>query len=94
MKLTKSLLAVDSDDDEDAETETVLAELEQIDDECDSKGIQFVKIDSLAEAKKYGIDDVPALVYFEDGVPALYEGSDRCWIVLSAPPDLLNAQVI
>ncbi len=62
------------DDRSDPESETVMAELEKIDDECDSKDISFVKIDDLAEAKEYGIDDVPALVYFENGIPALYEG--------------------
>ena len=34
----------------------------------------FVKIDDLAEAKEYGVDKIPGLVYFEDGIPALYEG--------------------
>ncbi len=62
------------DDDDDAESESVLAELENIDDECDQRGIVFVKIDDAAEAKEYGLDNVPALVYFEDGVPSIYEG--------------------
>ena len=51
-----------------------MAELERIDDECDQKGISFVRIDNSAEAKEYGVDDLPALVYFEKGVPALYDG--------------------
>ncbi len=34
----------------------------------------FVKIDDDAEAKKYGVDQLPALLYLEDGVPSLYRG--------------------
>jgi len=34
-----------------------------------------VRIDSSSEEIEYGIEDVPALVYFESGVPSLYEGN-------------------
>lgn len=37
---------------------TVLEELEQIDDDCDKHGIQFVKIDDAKAAADYGIDSV------------------------------------
>lgn len=37
---------------------TVLEELEQIDDDCDKHGIQFVKIDDAKTADEYGIDSV------------------------------------
>lgn len=62
------------DDDDGKESETVLAELENIDDECDSMGIAFVKIDDLKEAAEYGIDSTPTLVYFENSIPTLYTG--------------------
>ena len=65
-----------ADDEDEAQSELILAELEHIDDECDQKNIAFVKIDNLAEAKEYGIEQVPALVYFERGVPSVYEGWD------------------
>lgn len=52
----------------------MLEELENIDDECDSLGITFVKIDNIDEAKEYGIDEVPSLLYFEKGIPTVYEG--------------------
>lgn len=38
-------------------------------------GIAFVKIDNIDEAKEYGIDKLPALIYFEKGIPTMYEGS-------------------
>lgn len=53
----------------------VLKELENIDDECDIHDITFVKISNLAEAKEYGLDDLPALVYFENRIPSVYEGN-------------------
>ena len=53
----------------------VLQELENIDDECDEKGILFVKIDDDTVAKEYGIDDeLPTLVYFENKIPSVYQG--------------------
>ena len=53
----------------------VLQELENIDDECDEKGILFVKIDDDSVAKEYGIDDeLPTLVYFENKIPSVYQG--------------------
>lgn len=62
------------DDNNDDESQNVLAELENIDDECDSLGITFVKIDNADEAQEYGIDSVPKLLYFEKGIPTVYEG--------------------
>lgn len=63
-----------SDDNNDDQSQKVLEELENIDDECDALGINFVKIDNIDEAKEYGIDSVPSLIYFEKGIPAVYEG--------------------
>lgn len=49
--------------------------MENIDDECDQLGIAFVKIDNLEEAKEYGIEKLPKLLYFEKGIPTVYEGN-------------------
>jgi len=61
----------DKDDKQDLKT---LVDLENIDDECDKHGIVFVKIDNDEEAKEYGIDELPTLVYFENKIPSIYEG--------------------
>lgn len=53
---------------------TVLEELEKIDDDCDKHGIQFVKIDDERAAHSYGIETVPAIVYFEKEEPNVYSG--------------------
>ncbi|CAG9857811.1 unnamed protein product [Phyllotreta striolata] len=68
-------LAVLFYDDDDRKSQKVLNELENIDDECDQLGIVFVKIDNDDEAKEYGIEKIPSLVYFENSIPTLYEGN-------------------
>ena len=56
----------------------MLNELENIDDELTEQGIVIVRIDNDAEAKEYGIDHLPTLVYFENKIPAMYEGDYDC----------------
>lgn len=58
-----------------AASDEVLAELEKIDDDADDIGVDFVKTGDLAVARKFGIRDFPALIYFEKGVPSFYEGN-------------------
>ncbi|XP_055320496.1 uncharacterized protein LOC129577457 isoform X31 [Sitodiplosis mosellana] len=67
-------LAVIFYDKDDKQDMRVLNELENIDDELEKEGIVIVRIDNADEAKEYGLDHLPALVYFEDKIPALYEG--------------------
>ncbi|XP_043272030.1 uncharacterized protein [Venturia canescens] len=62
-------------DNNDRKSQRVLNELENIDDECDQLGVIFVKIDNAEEAKEYGIEKMPNLIYFEKGIPTLYEGN-------------------
>lgn len=73
-KVIDSLISF-TDDNNDKKSDKVLAELENIDDECDQLGISFVKIDNLEEAKEYGIETLPKLLYFEKGIPTVYEGN-------------------
>lgn len=62
------------DNKDQKKSQKILGELENIDDECDQNNIVFVKIDNNAEAKEYGIDAIPSLVFFEKKIPHLYEG--------------------
>jgi hypothetical protein len=73
------------DDKDDKEDIRVLNELENIDDELTEQGIIIVRIDNDAEAKEYGIDHLPTLVYFENKIPALYEGNTE-YNKLLCPP--------
>jgi hypothetical protein len=52
----------------------VLAELEKIDDDTDTFGVDFVKINDKRLAKHYGIKTFPALTYFREREPIIYEG--------------------
>ncbi|XP_020815473.1 uncharacterized protein LOC110189667 isoform X4 [Drosophila serrata] len=61
-------------DKDQKKSQKILAELENIDDECDQNDIAFVKIDDDKEAKEWGIDDIPSIVLFERGIPHIYEG--------------------
>jgi len=55
-------------------TNEILESLETIDDDCDSKGVHFVKIADPAAAYHYGITTLPTLVYFKNSVPNLFDG--------------------
>ncbi|XP_036332475.1 uncharacterized protein LOC118743819 [Rhagoletis pomonella] len=61
-------------DKDQKKSQKILAELENIDDECDQNDIAFVKIDDDSEAKEWGIDEIPSIVFFERGIPHIYEG--------------------
>lgn len=54
----------------------VLAELENIDDEADANGIDFVKIDDAQLAKDVGVYALPAIVFYRTGSeePIIYAG--------------------
>lgn len=52
----------------------IMDELENIDDDAHRSGIQFVKTTDLDVAKHYGIKKTPALVYYENQVPSIFEG--------------------
>ena len=58
------------------DTEEILRNLEEIDDDLDEKGVLFVKVSEVKAAVEYGIEERPTLVVFEKGIPNLYEGDD------------------
>lgn len=60
-------------------------ELEHIDDESDKAGIPLVRSESKEIADNYGIT-MPALVYFEGGVPTIYPGIFAFMLYLSLEP--------
>lgn len=54
----------------------VLSEIEHIDDDADSAGIKFVKIDDKQLAKDYGVFALPGILFFKMGSkePVIYAG--------------------
>lgn len=53
-----------TDEDDCEECQTILEELERIDDDADDLEIMFVKIRDSRYAKKYGVTTIPTLVFF------------------------------
>lgn len=51
---------------------TKFLQTEHIDDECDEKGIVFVKTDDIEAAEKYDIRKLPALLFFKFQIPTQY----------------------
>lgn len=58
------LLNMSLDDEDCVECDTILETLELIDGEADQFGIDFVKIANIEAAHKYGVVNIPSLVYF------------------------------
>jgi hypothetical protein len=52
-----------SDNHDDDDSQQLLEELENIDDDCDKHGIQFVKIDESNIAEEYGIENVTYAIF-------------------------------
>jgi thioredoxin-like negative regulator of GroEL len=56
------------------ECDKILEGLERIDDDLDAYGVDIVRTHDPQLAKRYGIKDAPALVYFRNGQPLLFTG--------------------
>ena len=65
----------------DKKSEKVLRELENIDDEADQLGIGFVKIADETLAEDYNLGALPALVYYRNGIPIVFEGTSPVFTV-------------
>merc|ERR1712141_921761 len=57
------------------ECDEVESGLEKIDDETDALDITFVKVNDPRYAKKFGVNKLPALVYFRRKSPSIYRDS-------------------
>ena len=62
------------DEDNCLECDEAMEGLEKIDDETDALDITFVKVNDPRYAKKYGVNKLPALVYFRRKFPSIYRG--------------------
>ena len=57
------------------ETPATIELLETIDDNLDKNEAHLVKTSDLNAAEEYGVlEDLPTIVYFENGIPSLYGG--------------------
>ena len=84
----------DADDENDME---IINKLEDIDDDFDKNGIPFVKIDDVPKARdEFGLDNLPAILFFNDEVPNMFAGdvSDPAallaWMVAAKAGDMVE----
>merc|ERR1719273_2353570 len=65
------------------ECDEAIEGLEKIDDETDALDITMVKVNDARYAKKYGVNKMPALVYFRRKFPSIYRDNlfdeDTIW---------------
>lgn len=63
-------------DDDTPNSADVLKVLEHIDDDTEELGVPLVKINDVSLAQHFGLyDELPILVYFEDRIPTIFEGT-------------------
>ena len=61
-------------DSSDPDSHPILEDLERIDEKLDKQDLTLVKISDPTAPEFYGLTSVPALVYFDNGVPEIYTG--------------------
>lgn len=65
---------VSLDDKKCLSCEAILNGLELIDDDVEAFDIILVKVNDIRVAKRYGINRMPAFVYFRQKFPGIYRG--------------------
>jgi hypothetical protein len=63
-----------SDKDGDKKSQKILTELENIDDECEEKNIDFVKISDNEACVEYDLPILPALAFYRHKFRTIYTG--------------------
>ena len=64
--------------------ELAIAELENIDNDTEKFCIEAVSISDLQVSKKYAIKVFPALIYFRNGNPVIYDGEASTCVSIAA----------
>ena len=64
------------DNTDEDEIEEILAGLERIDDDLDKEEVEFVRCSDDDIIDEFGLSMLPSLVYFEAGIPTVYESGD------------------
>lgn len=63
-----------TDKEGDKKSQKILSELENIDDECEEKDIDFVKTSDEGIDKEYDLSSLPALAFYRHKFRTIYEG--------------------
>lgn len=62
----------------------ILTKIENVDDEVARHGVTFYRTPDLEFAGSQGVHEFPALIYFQNGVPSVFEGD------LTSEEDILH----
>lgn len=73
-EIVKHFSTFTADDPDYRKLEQLFEVMEKIDDDCSSRDIQFVKTSEPESVEAFGIQKLPALVFFKQEIPNLYEG--------------------
>ena len=57
----------------DRDADEIIDVLEKIDNVLDKDNISLVKIDDEGAEDQYGLSELPALVYLQNGIPNMYQ---------------------
>ena len=68
------IVSINTDSERCETCPAVLERLETIDDDTDKQNIQFVKTNDIKLAHEIGVFSFPALIYYETGVPIMFDG--------------------
>jgi len=63
-----------TDQDKCKKCDRAIQRLEEVDDDADQHKIGFVKIQDKRLAFEYGLETMPALVYYRKKIPIVYDG--------------------
>ena len=69
-----SVLLIGGPCEEGQKCDSILDQLEEIDDEADEHGIHLVTTEEVELAKRYGIKTFPTLAFFRNQDPLIYKG--------------------
>lgn len=58
----------------DKKSQKIISELENIDDECEEKNIQFIKTSDKGIEKEYDLPDLPSLLFYRNKFRKIYTG--------------------
>lgn len=59
----------------DKKSQKIIAELENIDDECEEKNIQFLKTSDEGIEKEYDLPGLPSLLFYRNKFRKIYAGT-------------------
>ena len=59
---------------DDTDDESFVKQMETLDDDMDNISVPLVKISDESKALEFGLDKLPAIVYFKNQIPGLFDG--------------------